>query len=199
MTQTITQAPTPSSLQLESIGMIELTSVGIGFLVQDAMLKAADVQVILGRTICSGKYLVVVGGKVASIKAAMEAGLGAAADGVIDEVSIANVHPDVFRALGQSVQLTASATVPSLGIVETFSAASALAAADVAAKAAAVTLFRIHLAMALGGKAFVMMAGSVADCRAGVEAGAALVREKGLLVSSVVIPRPSRQLFGEYL
>jgi microcompartment protein CcmL/EutN len=198
MTQ-LTAQPVNQSTKLEAVGMIELTSIGIGFLVQDAMLKAADVNVILGRTICSGKYLIVVGGKVASIKAAMDAGLGAATDGVIDHVSIANVHPDVFKALGQSIQLTATATVPSIGLVETFSAASALEAADAAAKAAAVTLFRIHLAMALGGKAFLLMAGSVADCKAGVAAAAAVVRAKGLLVSSVVIPRPSRQLFGEYL
>lgn len=198
MTQ-LTSQPVNQSTKLESVGMVELSSVGVGFLVQDAMLKAADVQVILGRTICSGKYLIVVGGKVAAVKAAMEAGLGAAPDGVIDQVTIPNVHPDVFKAMGQSIQLTASATVPSIGLVETFSAASALEAADAAAKAAGVTLFRIHLAMALGGKAFLLMAGSVADCNAGVNAATAVVRAKGLLVSSAVIPRPSRQLFGEYL
>ena len=47
---------------LEAIGMIELTSVGIGYKVQDAMLKAADVKLVLGRTICSGKYMVVICG-----------------------------------------------------------------------------------------------------------------------------------------
>lgn len=84
-----------------------------------------------------------------------------------------------------------------MGIVETFSAASALEAADAAAKAANVTLFRIHIAMAIGGKGLVMMSGSVSDCRAGVEAAAEVVKEKGLLVSKLVIPRPSRELFGE--
>ena len=37
-------------------------------------------------------------------------------------------------------------------MVETFSGTSVLAAADAAAKAARVNLFRIHVAMALGGK-----------------------------------------------
>ncbi len=44
-----------------------------------------------------------------------------------------------------------------------------------------------------------MMAGTVADCRAAVDAGAETVREKGLLVSAVVIPRPSPELFGEHI
>jgi len=182
----------------EAIGMSELTSVGIGYQVQDAMLKAADVELVLGRTICSGKFINVVTGNVAGVNAAMSAGLDAAPDGVIDHMIIPNVHPTVFPALGQSVVLPDDKP-GAVGVIETYSAASALEAADVAAKTSAVTLFRIHLAMAVGGKGFVMMAGTVADCNTGVENGAELVREKGLLVSAVVIPGPSSELFSEFI
>lgn len=182
----------------EAIGMIELTSVGIGYQVQDAMLKAADVQLVLGRTICSGKYINIVTGSVASVEAAVTAGLGEAPDGVIDHIVIPRVHSTVFPALAQSVQI-AEGQPGAIGIVETFSAASVLLAADAAAKAAAITLFRIHIAMALGGKGFLLMAGTVANCRTGVDAGAAVARERGLLVSAVVIPGPSRELFSEYI
>ena len=182
----------------EAIGLIELTSVGIGYQVQDAMLKAADVELVLGRTICSGKYINVVTGRVAAVEASVEAGLSAAPDGVIDQMVIPNIHETVFPALGQSVQL--GDTPPSaVGIVETYSAASVLEAADAAAKASAVTLYRIHLAMALGGKGFMLMTGSVADCQSGVDVAAEVVREKGLLVSAVVIPGPSRELYEEFI
>ncbi len=182
----------------EAIGMIELSSVGIGYQVQDAMLKAADVELVMARTICSGKYMTVVTGAVAAVRASMAAGLAAAPDGVIDQVTLPNVHESVFPALSQSV------TIPEIkpgavGVVESFSAASIIEAADAAAKAAAVTLFRIHLAMALGGKGFLLMSGTVADCRAGVDVAAEVVRERGLLVSAVVIPGPSKELFGEYI
>jgi microcompartment protein CcmL/EutN len=182
----------------EAIAMIELTSVGIGYQVQDAMLKAADVDLVLGRTICSGKYINVVTGRVAAVEASLAAGLDAAPDGVIDHITIPNIHKTVFPALAQSVQLD-DATPGAIGIIETYSAASILEAADAAAKAAGITLFRIHLAMALGGKGFALMAGSVANCRSGVDAGAATAREKGLLVSAVVIPGPSRELFEEHI
>lgn len=185
---------------VKSVGMIEMTSIGIGHLVQDEMLKAADVKLLMGRTICSGKYIVIVAGDVGATRASVQAGLDATTDGIIDHMTIANIHPDVFAALGQTVPLTRSgADVPSLGIIETFSAASALQAADIAAKTANISLFRIHIAMAIGGKGFIMMSGSVADCRAAVDAGAALVKEKGLLVSAVVIPRPCREVFAEHL
>jgi microcompartment protein CcmL/EutN len=184
------------------IGMIELTSVGIGYLVQDAMIKAADVQLVIGRTICSGKYINLVGGDVGAVQASLEAGLNAAPDGVIDHMIVTNVHESVFAALGQSVQITVDGhlgTPDALGIVESYSAAVILEAADAAAKAADVTLFRIHMAMALGGKAFMLMTGNVAACQAAVEAAKKVVVAKGLLVSALTIPRPSRELMGEYI
>jgi microcompartment protein CcmL/EutN len=164
------------------------------------MLKAADVRSLMARTICSGKYIVLVGGTVSSAKAAVDAGLAAAPDGVIDHLLIGSIHPQVFQALGEMVQIGhAEKEVPSLGIIETFSASSAIEAADAAVKAANITLFRIHLAMALGGKGFIMFAGTVADCRAALDAGAAVVKEKGLLVATALIPRPSRELFADRL
>lgn len=184
----------------EALGMIEITSVAIGHLVEDAMLKAADVRLIMARSICSGKFIVMVGGQVGPVRAATAAGLEAATDGVIDHIVIPNIHGEVFKALADMVQINArEAAVPSMGIVETFSAASAIEAADAAAKAANIQLFRIHLAMALGGKGLIMFSGSVGDCRSGVEAAAAVVKEKGLLVATAVIPRPSRELFAERL
>ena len=76
---------------------------------------------------------------------------------------------------------------------------SVLAAADAAAKAARVTIFRIHVAMALGGKGLCLMTGSVADVRAGMQAAAEAARQRGLLVCETVIPRPAKELFAEYI
>lgn len=182
----------------KSIGVIELSSIGIGYRVEDEMLKAAQVELIIARTICSGKYLIVLGGSVSDVEAAIRAGLTVASEAVIDHLVLANVHESVFPALGQSVALTAEET-GALGVIETFSGTSVLAAADAAAKAARVTIFRIHVAMALGGKGLCLMTGSVADVRAGVEAAANEARRRGLLVSEIVIPRPSRELFSDYL
>jgi len=191
---------------LESVGALELTSVGLGFAAQDAMLKAAHVRLLLARTICSGKYIAIVTGKVAEVTAAIDAGVAAIPDGLIDHGVIAQIHASVFKALGQAVELhvplgdNQPAAVPkALGVIETFSGVSALEAADTAAKAGQVTLLRIHLAMALGGKGYVMMAGSVGDVQTAVDAAAEVVRKKGLLVSAVTIPGPSRELFAEYI
>jgi len=185
--------PTP-----KSIGAVELSSVGVGYQIQDEMLKAASVELLIARTICSGKYLIILGGSVSDVQAAIDAGLALAGEAIIDHLVIPNVHESVFPALGQSVALGAQQS-GALGVIETFSGTSVIAAADAAAKAARVTLFRIHVAMALGGKGLLLMTGTVSDVRAGIEAAAAEARNRGMLVSEIVIPRPSDELFAEYL
>ncbi|MDD4890820.1 MAG: BMC domain-containing protein [Phycisphaerae bacterium] len=182
----------------KSIGAIELSSIGVGYRVEDAMLKAAAVQILVARTICSGKYFIIIAGSVSDVQSAIRAGLADAGEAIIDHLLIPNVDPQVFAALGQSVVL-AEGQAGALGVVETFSGVAIVSAADAAAKAARVTLFRIHVAMALGGKGFCLMTGTVADVTAAVAAASADAKSRGLLVSQIVIPGPSAELFADYL
>jgi microcompartment protein CcmL/EutN len=183
---------------LNSIGLIEVSSIANGYLAQDAMLKAADVQLLLARTICSGKYLVVIAGDVAAVTAAVEAGAGRCNGSLIEKRVITHVHPDVFPAIGLSVDVPAG-RARALGVIETFSASSIIDVADAAAKCADVTLIRIHLAMALGGKGFVLLTGDVASVEAAVSAGAQVAAEDGILVGRAVIAAPSKELYREFV
>ncbi len=184
--------------QIDTIGLMELTSIGIGYQVKDAMLKAAAVELLLARTICSGKYLVVVAGDVASVEASVSAGAPLAEGALIEQRVIPRVHPSVFPAISMAVDLKPE-ECQALGIIETFSATSVIDVADAAAKSAHVTLFRIHLAMAIGGKGFVLFTGDVSSVEAAVTAGSAVAADEGMLVSRIVIPRPRRELFNEFI
>jgi microcompartment protein CcmL/EutN len=86
-----------------------------------------------------------------------------------------------------------------LGIVEAFSVASLIEAADAAVKTANVRLIEIRLAMALGGKAFVTLTGDVAAVQSAVDSAGAVCAERGLLVNKVVIPNPRKELLNEIL
>ncbi|GHT17280.1 propanediol utilization: polyhedral bodies pduT [Planctomycetales bacterium] len=182
----------------KAVGAIELSSIGIGYKVQDAMLKAASIEILIARTICSGKYLIVFSGGVSDVEAAAEIGLKAGEGAVVDHLTCANPYEGVFPAMSQSVILPPEGA-DALGVIETFSGVSAISAADAAGKAARVTLFRLHLAMALGGKGLLLMTGSVSDVTTAVEAAADVVRKRGLLVSELVIPRPAKELFADYI
>ena len=179
-----------------SIGLIELTSIAAGFQTGDAMLKAADVEMLLSRSICSGKYMVMVRGDVAAVEAAVAAGISAGHFSVIDSFVIPNLHEAVFPAISGANKVE---ELEALGIVESFSVASLIEGADAAVKAANIRLIEIRLAMALGGKAFVTLTGNVAAVQSAVDAGAQVVGQKGMLVNKVVIPHPRPELLNEMI
>ncbi len=183
---------------MTALGMLELSSIGVAYLVEDAMLKAADVELLVARTICSGKFIVMVGGDVVAVESSVRAGKAASQEALIDELLIPNVDQRVFPAITGSVALREEDRA-ALGILEAFSVTAIVEAADAAVKAAEVTLFRIHVAMAIGGKGFLMLTGRVADVEAAIEAGAAEIARRGLLVSRVVIPGPEERLYREVL
>ena len=56
-----------------------------------------------------------------------------------------------------------------------------------AVKAAEVTLFRIHVAMAIGGKGFLLLTGSVSAVQAAVGAAARVASDNGILVGTAEI------------
>jgi microcompartment protein CcmL/EutN len=180
----------------KSIGLIELSSVASGFQVADTMLKAAQVRLLLSRSICSGKFMVLVAGETAAVQSAVAAGAQAAGGCLIDQFVIPNVHPDVFAALGRTQPIEATGA---LGVLESFNVATLIQAADASAKSANVTLLEIRLAMALGGKAFVTMTGDVASVEAAIAAGRRIVSEAGVLVNAVIIPRPHPDLYREII
>ncbi len=183
-------------LEMNSIGLIELTSIAAGYVAGDAMLKASEVTMLLSRSICSGKYMVMVGGDVAAVRASVDAGKQSARGMVIDTFVIPNVHKDVFPAISGVNQIE---MLEALGVIESFSVASLIEAADAAVKTARVRLIEIRLAMALGGKAFATLTGEVAAVRSAVESGAAVCAERGMLVNKVVIPNPRKELLKELI
>ena len=179
-----------------AIGIVETSSIARGFLIADAVMKAADVKIIVNRTICPGKYMVLIGGNVDAVTSAIEAGVEAGAHTVVDQFVIPNVHPSVFPAVSGVSHLP---ELKALGVIEAFSVASVIEAADAAVKSAQVELITIHLAMAIGGKGWVSMTGDVASVNEAVEVGGEVIERKGLLVDKVVIPAPRPEIIQEFV
>lgn len=181
-----------------AIGILELSSIAAGFQAEDAMLKAAAVDLLVARTICSGKYLVLIGGSVDSVQAAVDAGVESGRGYIIEKLVIPNIDPQVFSALGNSVVLPKDHG-RAVGIVETFAVTPIIEAADAAVKAADVLLYRIHLAMAVGGKGYFLVSGDVSAVNAAVEAAENTIKLSGMMVNRVVIPSARKEIFQEYL
>jgi microcompartment protein CcmL/EutN len=154
-----------------AIGLLEFDSIAAGIVAGDAMAKSSPVSSLFAGTVHPGRYLVLVGGDTAAVEIALDAG---GTDTVVDSLFLPDVHPAVD---GDAV-----------GIVESSTVATAIVAADAGVKNAGVTLPALRLADDLGGKAYCLFVGPVADVEAAVEgAVAATERAERPLVRTTVI------------
>jgi microcompartment protein CcmL/EutN len=170
--------------------LVETTSIARGLVVADAMVKRAPVALAMARPVTPGKHIVVVAGEVAEVDEAMQTGVALAAQTLVDRLFLPQAHPALLRALSGGRR---SGGLSSLGIVETFSVAATLLAADAACKAAEVELAELRLADGLGGKAYFVVTQTLDLVEAAVSA-AARILDPGLLVTTEIIAAPHADL-----
>ncbi|HEX3047822.1 MAG TPA: BMC domain-containing protein, partial [Bacillota bacterium] len=86
-----------------------------------------------------------------------------------------------------------------LGIIETFSVAAAICAADTAVKSAHIQLIEIRTARGMGGKAVVFFSGEVSAVKIAGETAIRKPAQEGLLVGWEVIPSLHPDLWPKIL
>ena len=82
-----------------AIGIVETSSIAKGFEIADTVLKTARVELVVNRTICPGKYMILIGGHVDAVQSSIESGIRIGAHTVVDHFVIANLHPAVYPAI----------------------------------------------------------------------------------------------------
>lgn len=193
MPQNVIQRPTSVK---RAIGLIELRSIARGMKTTDAILKAADVELLRAHVVCPGKYIILVAGTVSHVKSAVTVGQEVAPEVVVDHFILSNVHPSVFPALTATTEVE---KIKAIGVIETFTLAASIVAADLAVKAAPVDLIEIRLPFAMGGKAFTVFTGEVSAVRSAVNTAAAQLKDEGVIDSFEVIPAPHPDLIEKLL
>ena len=170
----------------QAIGIVELKSIAKGIEATDAALKSAGVKLVSAHPSCPGKYEIILTGGIADVEAAVDHVKGRFDSRLID--------PQVVTGMFGTQE---GAKTGSVGIIETFSAASLIRAADIAVKTAKVAIYELRLSRGMGGKGLVIITGDVGDVTASVEAGAAYAKEQGLFCNSAVIPAPHKELWEQ--
>lgn len=178
---------------IRAVGLVEYNSIARGIEAADAMLKAAEVEILVSKPICPGKYITLITGETSAVEDAVNRGVEVGTPLVIDQFVLPNLHPSVIPAI---VGTGGGVEIKALGIIETFSVAALIVAADKAAKSGAVELIEIRMAMGIGGKSYVTLTGDVGSVKSAVAAGSEAAAERGLLVEKVVIPAPHRDLLS---
>jgi len=184
-----------------AVGIIELGSIYKGYEVEDAILKAAGVEKVIARTICSGKFFIVVRGSVADVETAVAVAGEVGGFAVVNLATIPNVDPRVFPAIAGCTVLEPQLgkKVGALLIMETFSVVSAIKAADIAVKEAELDIIRVHVAMAVGGKGFVVLTGDIGALESAVKPAIEYCRQEGMLAGYAIIRNPHEDVLRELL
>lgn len=178
----------------QAIGVIELKSIAKGIEATDAALKSAGISLISARPACPGKFEIILTGTISNVTSAVEHVKNRYDDKLVDVAIMGRIDPQVITALFGTEPTEKKG---SLGIIETFSAASAIKAADIAVKTAKVSIFELRVSRGMGGKGVVLVTGDVGDVSAAVDAGARHAQDQGVFFNSSVIAAPHSELWEQ--
>ncbi len=176
---------------MQSIGFLELNSIAKGIEVADIVLKTADVSMVFSKAGCPGKYFILFTGEVAAVQSSIDSGCAIGESHVVDRCVIPNINPQVVKAINMT---NYPETMQAIGVMEFYSVTASVYGADAAVKAADVDLVEVRLGTGIGGKSFVVLTGEVAAVREAIACGIHTPNAEGMLVSSVVIPSPHKEL-----
>lgn len=181
-----------------NIGVIELASLYMGYVVQDAILKSANVEKMVARSICSGKYIIIVRGEIADVESSLETARNMGGFAIVNALIITNVDDKVFPAITGNTTLDSN-FVDGMAVIETFSVAAAIKAADYAVQEADVFILRIHVAMAVGGKGLVILTGNIDALKSAIIPAIEFLKEDGTLAGYSLITNPHEEVLRELL
>lgn len=180
----------------KAIGMVEYVTVSTGIQAADLILKTADVEILEAQTVCPGKYIVLFSGDLSAVNASIEASRTVFSERLIDSFVLGNPHESIFPAIYGASKVE---EVNALGVLETFSAASIIVAADEAAKTSLVNLIELRIARGMCGKSYLMLTGEIAAVEAAIAKAKAAVGENGMLLDTSVIANPDKRLWESIL
>ena len=176
----------------KAVGFVEIKSIPVGIQTADEMVKAGNVELLLSTPICPGKYVIIVGGHVGPVKAAMSKAELVSGIYLIDTHILDNIREEVLPAIAG---VTPTQQIQAVGAIETISALTAIIAADTSK----VSIVDLRIARGLGGKGYLVITGEVSSVRSAVNACLAKLGISGEVTSTSIIPRPHPQIVESLL
>ncbi len=177
-----------------AIAVIEISNIAAGLKTADAMVKKSPIALLKWGTVSKGKFIILVGGSVASVDEAYQEGLRISGTDCLDSLYLPDVHPRVYAALlGERV----SAAEAAVGVLETPTLATNILAADAAIKGAEVEILEIRMGENYHGKGYTIFNGKVEDVEAAVHLACQKIELRQGVAVTCIIPRFNEELFSQ--
>jgi microcompartment protein CcmL/EutN len=177
-----------------SIALLEFSEIALGIKASDAMIKRSPITMLKTGTVSRGKFMILIGGSVASVEEAYFEGISIGKTGIIDSVILHEVHSQVHDAiLGNRNSCKGDA----LCVIETKTVATIIRSTDAAIKSAKVDIVEMRLADALGGKAFTLFTGDIENVEYALQIAKEKVVHPDFWVSDTIIPRLHEEMIKQ--
>ncbi|MDV9756720.1 BMC domain-containing protein [Clostridioides difficile] len=168
----------------KSIGAIEFKSIAKGIEVSNEMIKKSSVDVLYLKSICPGKFLIIVGGETSYINECVDYGIKLGEGYIVDNFVINATSQEILDGFKNKYQKLDS--IVSIGVVESSKVCAGIKMLDKTLKSGDLVLVKLQLSFAIGGKLVYIVAGDLSSLEYALKESENVVREKEVIYKTVI-------------
>lgn len=175
----------------KALGLIETSSISKGMEILDNILKQTKIELITGRSVCPGKYLIIIEGTVQSINFALQVSRAIGEESILYSHAINNLNEQVFYVLKEKKK---PENIKALGIIETRTSIASIVLADVLCDSSNVELIKLRLANGIGGKGLLIFTGDVSSVKNAIQSAKYYDIQYKKIIDIVLLSHPDNRL-----
>lgn len=168
----------------KSIGSIEFRSIAKGIEVSNEMVKKAYVDILYLKSICPGKFIIIISGDTGEVNTAVDYGISMSEGFIVDSFVINSVHDSIISALKNKYEDISE--VSCIGVMETSKVCAGLKALDKTLKNSDTTIIKLQLSFAIGGKLVYIVCGNLSSVNYGIDEGKKELKDKEIIQASII-------------
>lgn len=168
----------------KSIGAIEFKSIAKGIEVSNEMVKKSFVEVLYLKSICPGKFLIIISGETSYVNDCIEYGISLGNKYIVDSFIINNISEEIINGLKHKYQKLDN--IKSVGVVETNKVCAGIKMLDKTLKSGDVVLLKLQLSFAIAGKLVYIVGGDLGSLEYAIEESKSVVKDKDIIYTTII-------------
>lgn len=168
----------------KSIGAIEFKSIAKGIEVSNEIIKKSLVEVLYFKSICPGKFLIIVSGETSYVNECIDYGIEIGDKYIIDSFVINAVSTEIIDGLKNRYKKLEH--INSVGVVETNKVCAGIKMLDKTLKSGDVSLVKLQLSFAIAGKLVYIVSGDLSSLEYSLEESKSVVKEKDIIYMTTI-------------
>ena len=175
-----------------NLAVVEFKSIARGIYTTDAMLKAAEVNLVLATTLCPGKYLTIVEGETSAVESSLKIADEIGGRHVFSSEAVNAISVKVIDAINGRLQSSADGAI---AIIESMQMAHLICSADEVVDAVDIEFVDFRLSRGCGVNGFYIFSGELSSVNEGAKAASQYLMNKGALLAFRVISGPDIEVW----